>query len=342
VSREQRRIIVSRYTHDPQAYDDYLWGLYSWNRRRDAKNLQEAMKYFSDAIARDANFAAAYAGLANTYGVMVGYGGIPVADGAKKVLEMARKALELDPQNAEALVSIATTKYRNLWDFQGAGADYRRALAINPNYATGHEWYADYLRSMGRWDEARREITTAYQLDPASWPINAMVCYGLYDERRFQEAIDASKRAAALDPSLAAPGCVADSLIALGRIEPAVQMLEVCHVPHEDTMEIAKAFRSGGPRAFFRKGAERLAMRQAGNIDTPVDIAKFYAQAGDSDQAFAWLEKAYQSRVSRLTNVNFEPGFESLYTDPRFDDLLRRIGLPKISPPPASSQRTPL
>jgi TolB-like protein/DNA-binding winged helix-turn-helix (wHTH) protein len=333
VSRDQRRVIVSRFTRDPEAYQDYLWGLYSWNRRQDAKNVQSAVQYFSEAIARDPNFAEAYAGLANTYGVMVGYGAVPANDGSAKVMSLAGKALELDPHNAEALISIATTKYRHTWDFAGAGADYQRALALNPNYATGHEWYADYLRSMGRWDDARREIERAHQLDPGSWAINAMVCYGFYYERRYRDAIEASRRAGQLDPALATPACVAQSLIGLGQIEAAVQLLEVCHVPPDDRTVVAKAFHTGGERAFFRKSAERLALRQGENIDTPIDVAKFYAQAGDRDRAFAWLEKGYQSRVSKLTNVNVDPGFDSLRSDPRYDDLLWRIGLPKISPP---------
>ena len=333
VSREQRRIIASRYTRSPEAYDEYLWGLYSWNRRRDHRNVQNAITYFNQAIAHDPNFAAAYAGLANTYGVMVGYGEIQVSDGTKKVLAMANKALELDPYNAEALVSIATTKYRNLWDFAGADADYRRALTLNPNYATGHEWYADYLRSMGRWDEARHEITVAHQLDPLSWPINTMVCFNLYYERRYREAIEASRTAATRDPGLAAPLCVAESLMALGKIEPAMQMLTTAHAAPEDTAQISEAYRRGGTRAFFLKSAQLVARRQSQTIDTPVEVAALYAQAGDSDQAFAWLETAYRKRVSLLTNVNVEPAFDSLHSDPRYDDLLRRIGLPKVTPP---------
>jgi len=336
VSREQRQIVASRYTRDPQAYDDYLWGLYAWNKRRDRENVQNAIKYFNQAIARDPNFAAAYAGLANTYGVMVGYGGIQVSEGTAKVLSLARKALDLDPYNAEALVSIATTKYRNLWDFAGADADYRRGLSLNPNYATGHEWYADYLRSMGRWDEARHEISVAHQLDPLSWPINTMVCFNLYYERRYREAIEVARRAATIDPNLVAPSCVAQSFIALGQIEPALQMLTAAHVPAEDKAQISDAYRRGGARAFFRKSAELLAQRQSENVETPVEIASLYAQAGDSDQAFAWLETAYRKRVSRLTNVNVEPAFDSLHSDPRYDDLLRRIGLPKVTPPRAN------
>src|SRR5206468_1971941 len=146
-----------------------------------------------------------------TYGVMVGYGSISAAEGTAMVMANAQKALDLDPNNAEALVSLATNKYRSIWDFPGAGADYKRALALNPNYATGHEWYSDYLRSMGRWDEARREIDTAYKLDPFSPAITTMECFAYYYERRYRDAIAFAAKAAKLDPRFSAPLCTADA-----------------------------------------------------------------------------------------------------------------------------------
>lgn len=316
VSREERRAVASRYTRDAEAYDHYLWGLHALNNR----DLPHALDWFNQAVARDASFAEAYAGLANTYGVMVGYGRIPAKQGIDKVLGMARKALELDPNNAEAIVSIATTKYRNLWDFRGAEADYRRALAINPNYATGHEWYADYLRNMGRWEDARREIELAHRLDPRSPPINIMMCYQLYYERRYREAIAYSRQVSAACPDCAAPTCVANALFALGHIDDALYASgEALPVPKD-------------PKEFFAKAAVWLQHHQ-GSAETPVAIAAMYARAGKADDAFSWLEKAYEARVSMLTNVNIDPAFDSLRTDPRYDNLLKRIGLPRVTPP---------
>ena len=324
VTRESR--IASRQpTIDPQAYDAYLWGLYEWNRR-DKEHLQAAMRYFNQAIERDPKFAAPYAGLANTYGVMVGYGVIPATEGSQKVLATAGKALELDPNNAEALIAIATTKYRNLWDFAGADADYKRALALNPNYATGHQWYGDYLRSMGRWPEARLHSDVAYRLDPRSFAITANRCYALYYERRFHEAVEFGRSS-----EIPVPSCVTHSLIALGEIEQALPLLTKAYVPDADAKQLADAFHRGGPRAFFRKSAELIASHQSEHLQRPVDVASYYAQAGDKDQAFAWLEKAYQQRTSSITSIGVEPKFDSIRSDPRFEDLLRRIGLPKVS-----------
>ncbi|HEY8182466.1 MAG TPA: winged helix-turn-helix domain-containing protein [Thermoanaerobaculia bacterium] len=321
VSRE-RRIALKRFSRDPKAYDDYLWGLYEWNKR----DAPSALKYFNRAIERDPQFAAAYAGLSNTYGIMVGYGTISVADGTAKVLSNAGRALQLDPNNAEALVSIATTKFRNLWEFSGADADYRRALALNPNYATGHQWYADLLRATGRWQDARRELEIAHQLDPRSGPINTMRCAELYYERRYREAVEIARQSHS-------PICVTHSLMAMGDFEAALPLLKFVHVPDADRDQIEAAYRKSGRRGFYLKSAELLARRQSETVETPVDVAGLYAQAGEMEKAFAWLEKAYQRRVSVLTNIGVDPAFDPLRSDPRFDDLLRRIGLPKVSPP---------
>ncbi|MGZ7040549.1 MAG: winged helix-turn-helix domain-containing tetratricopeptide repeat protein [Thermoanaerobaculia bacterium] len=337
--------IAARYTTTPEAYDLYTKGLYAWNLRG-TDNLNSALRYFTEAARIDPKFAAAYAGLANTYGVMVGYGTISVTEGTTKIISNAQKALDLDPNNAEAYVSMATTKYRNVWDFPGAERDYKHALALNPNYATGHEWYADYLRSMGRWDEARREIELAHRLDPFAPAINTMMCFQLFYERRYKEAIAFAREAERRDPNLRSPVCVVSSLIELGDFDAALQNFhEAEHFrSHAGDISIDRpfqqiltdAYRRNGRRGFYLTWAKVMSneQQQRGRLDLSVSIASAYAMAGERDQAFLWLEKAYERRVSRLTNINVEPKFDSIRDDPRFDDLLRRIGLPKVAPPP--------
>jgi adenylate cyclase len=341
-ARDGRLVIAGRYTTTPEAYDLYTKGLYAWNRRG-KDDLQHALDYFTRATQSDPKFAAAYAGLANTYGVMVGYGSIAVTEGTSKIIANAQKALDLDPMNAEAYVSLATTKYRNVWDFPGADEDYRRALTLNPNYATGHEWYADYLLSMGRSAESRREIALAYKLDPFSPAINAMMCHHLFYERKYAEAIAFSRHAAELDSAFGAPLCVVDSLIALGDYESAFREMETDERFRSYRAEnsvgkpyraiLADAFRQSGRRGFYTRWAQLVTNEQSGHFDLPVGIARLYAQAGEADLAFDFLEKAYERRVSKITNINVDPMFDPIRNDPRFDDLLRRIGLPKVGPP---------
>lgn len=319
----------------PEVYELYTKGLYAWNRRSQ-KDLDQALEYFNAAVTRDPNFAPGYAGLANTYGVMVGYGSISAAQGTAMVMANAQKALDLDPNNAEALVSLATNKYRSIWDFPGAGADYKRALALNPNYATGHEWYSDYLRSMGHWDEARREIDTAYKLDPFSPAITTMECFAYYYERRYREAIDFAAKAAKLDPRFSAPLCTSDAYAALGDYKGVADVMRTSAgagiLVADHASAISKAYDEGGPKAMLKKWSEVLAGCDP-SIRNPVHVAIAYARMGDREGAFKWLEKAYDQRISIITNINIEPELEPLHSDPRWDDLLKRIGLPKVDPP---------
>ena len=129
------------------------------------------------------------------------------------------------------------------------------------------------------------------------------------------------------------PACVAHSLMAMGDLEATLPLMKLVHVPNNDREQIEAAFHKSGPRGFYLKAAELLARRQSATVETPVEIASFYAKAGEKDRAFDWLEKAYERRVSVLTNIGVDSAFDPLRSDPRFDDLLRRIGLPKVSPP---------
>ena len=334
ITGAERHLIAERYKTTPEAYELYTRGLYAWNQR-DPANLQRALDYFNAAIARDPKFAAAYAGLSKTYGVMTGYGLIASSEGAARVIEYAQKALDLDPDNAEAMVSIATTKYRSIWDFAGADADYQRGLKLNPSYATGHQWYSDYLQSMGRWDDARREIDIARELDPFSGPIATVKCFNLYRERRYREAIAFSRRMSDLDTRFASPICTAFSLLALNDVAGAAAELKA-YGPHQlrgHAADVAAAFERGGRQAFFHKWIEDMQTENTHSIDVPVGIAVMYAQLGDRDRAFEWLNEAVERRVSIVTSINVEPTLDSLHDDPRWDALLRRIGLPKVQPP---------
>jgi len=318
-----------RFSTDARANELYMKGMYAWNKRG-TEDLKHAEEYFGQAIARDPNFAAAYAGLAQTYGVLVGYGRLSTAEGAPKVLAAAQKALQLEPDNAAALAALATTKYRNVWDFQGAESDYRHALAVNPNDATAHEWYADFLRTMGRWSDARGQIGLAYKLDPLSPAINSMMCYSFYYERRYREAIAFSDRAARLDPQFGSPSCVVKSLIALGDIPGAIAVLRTTPAGDRVCDQLFESYRRAGTRDFYRTSARLLTAATDG--PDAIDVAAMYARAGDRDHAFAWLDRARENRVSRLTNVNFDPMFDGLRDDPRYDELLRKIGIPRTSP----------
>jgi DNA-binding winged helix-turn-helix (wHTH) protein/TolB-like protein len=291
-----RRFAARAYTTNAAAYEQYLLGLQLWHTRG-KENLPRSVEHFNRAIALDPNFAAAWAGLANAYGVMAGSGMLSPEEGTVKILAAARKALALDPENAEAYTSIATTSFRALWDFEGAERDYRRALELNPNYATGHQWYSDYLRAMGRTEEARREVDTAFRLDPLSPAINSARCYSLLHDRRYEEAL------------------------AFAEQSESVRRRPLPHCKGAIT-----ALR--GDRTLVLRRQQLLLAQPDPASASPVEIAETYALLGRPDDAFAWLEKGAQRRSTRITSFHVSPGLDSLRDDPRFAALAKRIGIP--------------
>ncbi|HYC91203.1 MAG TPA: winged helix-turn-helix domain-containing protein [Thermoanaerobaculia bacterium] len=296
-----RRFAARAYTANAEAYEQYLLGLQLWHSRG-REDLPRSVEHFNRAIALDPNFAAAWSGLANAYGVMSGAGMIPPEEGAVKVLSSARKALALDPENAEAYTSIATTSFRSLWDFESAERDYRRSLALNPNYATGHQWYSDYLRAMGRTEEARREVDTALRLDPLSPATNSAKCYSLIHDRRYEEALAFAARYERLQKR-----------------------------PMQHCTAAARALT--GDRSLLLLRQQRLLAQPDPESASSVEIAETYALLGQPDKAFEWLERGAKRRSTRITSFHVSPGLDSLRDDPRFAALAKRIGLPAQAVP---------
>jgi len=299
---KQPKFVACAYTRNPDANEQYLLGLQAWNARDEA-SLRRSIEFFQRAIQLDPRFAAAYSGLANAYGVMSGNGMMDPKEGAINVLTAAEKALAIDPNNAEAYTSIATTKYRALFDFAGAERDYRRSLDHNPNYATGHQWYSEYLREMGRIDEARREIELARQLDPLSRPIASAMCWGLITEARFDEAIAFARKSEKL-----------------GRPMPLCTMRATID---RDAVH--------GGRAFLERRLQFFTQQPNYEFAYPVEVAETYAMLGRNDEAFAWLDKAFDRRATHITSFHLFAGFDGVRDDPRFIALAHRIGLPEAS-----------
>jgi TolB-like protein len=319
----------TKYSARPEAYEEYLLGLRDWNRRSNGNNfdrpaLASSVRHFERAIDLDPKFAAAHAGLANAFGMMVAYDDLSSGEGTLRVLASARKALELDPNNAEAYTSVATASFFNVWDFAEGERDYRRAIALNPNYATAHQWYALALQALGRFAEGRREMDLAYRLDPLSGPITADMCWSFYHERQFDQAIQFANDVQARDPARAPRRCAAASLIATGNFDAVFG--SAGRAPNEAARD---AYRSGGVPAFYRARLEHL-LGARNRDDNGIVIAATYASLGDFDHAFEWLEKAFERRDSEVPAFHLDPAFDAMRDDPRFTDLARRVGTAAI------------
>jgi len=331
--REQARFASARSV-DPEAHDAYLKGRFYWNKRT-ADGLKKAIEYFQQAIESDPPYALAYAGLADCY-LMLGapdYAVLPPQGGFPKAEAAARKALQIDDTLAEAHCTLAYSEGFFRWDWLGAEGEFRRALEINPSYATAHEWYALLLKNQGRFAEAFDEIERARTLDPLSLIINCDVAQMYYWARQYDRSTQEFQKALEMDPNFAVAhwglgrAYVEKHMFreATAEIQKAIALSSGSTVP---LASLGHAYAVAGERAAARDTLNKLMdLSKRINVSS-YDIALIHAALGEKDQAFEWLEKAYEQRVSSLIFLKVDPRVDPLRSDPRFQDLLRRMNFP--------------
>jgi tetratricopeptide (TPR) repeat protein len=307
---------------NPEAHELYLKGRYFWNRR-DQDGLNQAVGYFQQAIAKDPGYAVAYAGLADTYGLL---GMMPKAKAA------AEKALEIDDNLAEAHASLGLIAPFLDWNWADARQHFERAIALNPNYATAHHWYAEaYLLPMGRVDEAIAEIRKAEELDPLSAAIATDLGKELYFARRYDDAIVQLRRVLALDPDfVTAHNWLSDALLEKGLYPEAMAELEKTKSSREERIYVRQTAylyaRMGKRIEAARALAKSLKLSEGKEVSFGA-VALVYAALGNKDKTFLWLEKAYAVKSSFMTTLKFWSVFDPLRSDPHFADLVHRVGL---------------
>jgi TolB-like protein/Tfp pilus assembly protein PilF len=311
------------------AYDLYLRGQYFWNKRT-VEGLQQAIAYFEEAITKDPNYARAYAGLADSYALMGGYSMAPQLDFMQKARAAALRALELDEKLPEAHTALALIVQNYDWDWETAEKEYRRAIELNPNYVTAHHWYAEHLSYRGRFDEAFAESERARQLDPLSLIIAADNGAILYYSRQYDRAIEKWNAVLAMDPAFSRAHLVRNAYVAEGRTADALADVENYH-PADDTpwrwSALAYIYGRSGQRTQALRALQKLEQINRRQPMDPAAILWAHIGIGDKDQAFVWLEKAYTEHSNTLITLKVEPGYDSLRSDPRFQDLMRRVGL---------------
>ena len=317
---------------NPEAYESYLKGRYFWNKRT-ADGLRVALAYFNQAIEEDPNYAQAYSGLADTYALLGDwqYAVMTPKEAYPKAKAAALKALELDSSLGEAHNSLAFVLDGYDWDLDAGGKEFRRAIELNPGYATAHHWYAWHLALLGRYDEAIAEMKKAESLDPLSLIINADLAELLLLAHSSDESMRQSRKTIEMDPNFA----MAHNQLGQAYLQQ--------HMYKEAVIELQRAVQLAGEsptcianlaRAYALSGQKNEAVKLLSKLKTSStpgyshasEIAVIYVSLGDTDQAMNWLEQGYAERFN--PGVLIRPGFDPLRADPRFQKLAHRVGLP--------------
>jgi tetratricopeptide (TPR) repeat protein len=311
-----------------EAYSLYLKGSYFWNKRT-VEGLQGAIDYFEQATAKDPTNARAYAGLADSYSLIGTYKGTPPAEFAAKARAAALQALRLDDNLPEAHAALALIVQNYDYDWPTAEKEFKRAIQLNPNYATGHHWYAEHLAWRGRFDEAFNESERARQLDPLSLIIAADNAAILYYSRQYDRAIAQFNAVREMDPGNTRATMIFAPYVQKGMFAEAEMDIEK-RMPENDRWRLSNLAYTHGRAGQREKAALELKQLLDLNRQQPMDpmvIVPAYIALGNHDQAMAWLEKAREQHSNGLTALKVEPAYDPLRTDPRFQNLLQRVGL---------------
>ena len=332
---EDRSRLAKRYTESAEAYQDYLKGRYHLNRLIEG-GLKKAIEYFQTAILKDANYALAYTGLADSLR-LVGFMGLtPAAEVMPRAKEAARRAIEIDDGLPEAHASLGGIFKDYDWDWVASEREFKRALELNPNYANGHRMYASYLAAVGRSVESLREIRLALDLDPYSLPIRTEAAYNCYMSADYQRALEEALRTLDLEPQFAPARSILGQIYEQqGRYEEALTALEEARVlanEHPATLAaLSHVLASAGQMEEAHALTAQLTERAGQQHISPVWLALAHAGIGEKNAALDALEKAYEQHDVILVWLGTEPRLDSLRRDPRFIEILRRIGLTPLA-----------
>ena len=328
-----RQAVGSPPPVSPQAEEAYLRGRYYWNKTTEA-GVRTGIEYFQQAIAEAPDYAPAYAGLADSYIVLGSLGALPPREAYPMAREAAGRALEIDDALAEGHASLASIHLLYDWNWRAAEDEYKQALLLNPEYATAHQGYAVFLAAAGRLEEALREARRARELDPRSLTINTQVGFLLYLTRRYESAVEQYQATLEIDPTYLVARAELGTAFAQDRnFEQAIAEAEQAkNQPDENPFALARlgsAYALSGNRAKAEKVIDELGELSKARYVCPSYLARIYIGLGDKDRAIEWLEKAYEERSTDLVWLRVEPGFDALRSDPRFQDLLRRMNFPE-------------
>jgi serine/threonine protein kinase/Tfp pilus assembly protein PilF len=327
----QQEQVTKRYTENAEAYRLYLQGRYYMNQGSE-EDLNRAIQSFDQAIALDPRYALAYAARAETFfdmGDLV----LPMSEAIPKAKQDSETALRIDDKLAEARMTLANIKFQYDWNFARAEEDFKQVIELNPNYAEAHHQYMYYLAMMGKPMEALAEIKLAQQLDPVNPSINVDVCLPYYLAQQYDQSIAQARKALEMFPNFYLPHmALGSALFEKGDISAGIEELEKAKTMEPTPLVIGQlgyAYAKSGRNDEARKSLAELKEQSKGRYVPPFWIAMIYVGLGEKDEAFAWLEKAYQEREWWLVWIKMDPKVDSLRFDSRFIDLLKRLRFPE-------------
>jgi len=337
---EQQKL-TKHFTADTQAYQLYLQGRYYW-KKYSKEGLEKSIRYFNAAIEKDPGYALAYSNIADSY-VVLGIFSLPPREAFPKAKMAAEKALSIDESLAAGHISMGACRLFYDWDWPGAereaqramelNAAYAKAIEVNTNYDDEHHFYCQALDTMGKPRESIDEMRKVLALDPLSVAMRFEMSFSLYIVRDYDQAIAEGLKALEMDPGfIGSYGCVAQAYEQKGKGAEAIAYMQKARTLFGNDpgvlSELACAYAVSGQKAEAQKLVDALTARTAREYIEPTLIGLIHIGLGNKNQAFEWLEKAYNARSSWMTWLKVEPKFDPLRSDERFRDLVRRVGIP--------------
>ncbi|HET6271342.1 MAG TPA: protein kinase [Bacteroidota bacterium] len=324
--------LTKRATDNTEAYQLYLKGRYHWNKRS-ADGLRRGIEYFQQAVDQDPKYAVAYSGMADAYAVLgwFEYGIVPPRDVFPKAKAAARKAIEIDPNRAEPYASLGLISTVYDYDWSSSEQNFSRSIELNPSYASAHQWYSEYLTARGRFEEGVAVMKHALELDPLSLIITRDVGWMLYFARRYDEAIEYFQKALDFDPNfMRAHLILGQTYVHQGNLEKAIPEFEAVSRLSQGSLGaimLGYCHAKAGRISQAKETLRGLLVVSKTKYVPAAGMAILYAGLGEDDRAFEWLNKALEERSGALAYIKVDPFFDSLRADPRFAQVLKKVGL---------------
>jgi tetratricopeptide (TPR) repeat protein len=328
---DSKRSLVKRYTENFEAYNLYLQGLYHWNKRS-GLSLKKGIEFFQQAIEKDPNYALAYSGLADSHCLLGWYGGASSKESLPKSKEAARKALEIDGELPEALASMGFVLKWD-WDWLASEKWLKKAIDANPRYASAYNFYSTYLASNERFEEGIQQIEKALELEPLSPAIHSVAGWVFYFARQYDRAVGQGRRTVTLDPEFAGGHHrLGMALLQKGLYqEAAAEFQEAITLTRGSPMMVAAlglTHALSGKRDEAQESLAELKEILEQEYVPPYDLALLCTGLGEKKQALEWLQEAYEEHSQKLYMLKVEPIFDSLRNEPKFQELIQRLGFP--------------